>query len=201
MRRNRTNRVGRFVTDNRRVLAFLLLPVLGCVLGMAVQRAGGSAAPWAAWLSIQPPAGGFVGALSAWVSSCFHLLLLLSVVFVAGLSACGAPLGLVVPLFWGMGLGMTLANCYSAGFAGVAVAAVVLLPHSAMEGVALLMGASECLRMSLRFTVQLLPRSAHCGGLWQDFRLYIVRFLLLLLLLLGAGALDVGMRLLCAGWL
>jgi hypothetical protein len=70
-----------------------------------------------------------------------------------------------------------------------------------MEAVVLLMASSECLRMSLHFAATLLPRSAHCGGLWQEFRLYGLRFVVLLLLMLAAGALDVGMRLVCVNWL
>ena len=57
------------------------------------------------------------------------------------------------------------------------------------------MGCAESLRMSLLIAGQLLPNAANCGGLWQDFRLYCMRFLLLVGVAFGAGVLDVGFRL------
>ena len=52
--------------------------------------------------------------------------------------------------------------------------------------------------MSLLFSRQILP-GASIGGLWGDFKLYSVRFLLLLGLAFLAGVVDVGMRLAFAG--
>ncbi len=200
MRRKRTNRVGRFITDNRRLLAFLLLPIGGCVCGMVLYGLV-QPAEWLGLLTVESVSRSFSGVFSQLFESCFQPVLLLALLFIAGLSACGAPIAVVIPIFWGLGLGMTQACYYANGWQGLLVVAAVMLPHSAMEAVALLMASSECLRMSLRFTVLLLPRSAHCGGLWQEFRLYCFRFLVLLLLLFGAGALDVAMRLIFAGWL
>ncbi len=73
--------------------------------------------------------------------------------------------------------------------------AVLVIPHSLVAGAALLMGCAESMRMSFLLAGQLLPNSAHCGGLWLDFRLYCVRFLLFVGLALGAGVLDVCLRL------
>lgn len=200
MKRRRTTRAGYFFRENRRLLLFLLLPVAGSVCGMLLYPAV-KAASWMELFTVHRVAMRVPHMVSAVLESCFQPALLLAMLFVAGLSACGAPAALLVPVFWGVGLGLTQAGYYTGGVSGVAVAAAVILPHSAMEAVALLMGASECFRMSVRFAVQLLPRSAHCGGLWQEFRLYMARFGLLLLLLICAGVLDVGMRLCCSGWL
>ena len=200
MKRTGTTRMVRFVKENQRLLLFLLLPIGGCLCGLLLYGAV-SAAEWITLVEIRPVPVGIGQVFSQLFESCFQPILLLAILFVSGLSACGIPAALAVPVFWGMGVGLTQACYYAEGWGGVAVVAAVLLPHSVMEAVVLLMAASECFRMSVRFAVQLLPRSAHCGGLWQDFRLYAVRFLLLLLLLFVAGALDVGMRLLCVGWL
>ena len=61
----------------------------------------------------------------------------------------------------------------------MAFVALLVLPHSLVTAAALLMGCAESLRMSLLIAGQLLPNAANCGGLWQDFRLYCMRFLLL----------------------
>ena len=107
----------------------------------------------------------------------------------------------VVPLFWGMGLGLSEIYYAQNGVGGWLILAIIVLPSAVMELVALLMACSESLRMTLLMAVQIFPRSARCGGLWQDFRLYCVRFLLLLILIVGAGALDVILRLLLGGYL
>lgn len=199
VQRKGLSRIKRFIADNRRLLLFLLLPLLGCVCGLLLQPTV-SRAGWSQLLRIGAVPHGIGGVFSQWFDSCFQPFLLLLLLFLAGLSVCGIPAALLVPVFWGFGLGVLQAGYYAEGFGGVALTAAVLLPHSAMEAVALLMGASECFRMSLRFSAVLLPRAAH-GGLWQECRLYCVRFLVLGALLLGAGALDVILRLLCARWL
>lgn len=200
MKRKSTGRVRRFFVSNYRTLLFLALPLIGCLFGLFLYSVV-RGSDWARLLPIRAVPKTFGAICSAFWSSCFQPLLLLAVLFVAGLSACGVPIALATPVFWGIGLGLTQAYYYASGWAGVGITAAVLLPHSVMEAVALLMGTAECFRMSLRFTAVLLPHSAHCGGLWQPFRLYAMRFLLLTLLLFGAAAVDVGMRLLCAGWL
>ena len=200
MRRKRTNRIGRFLSENRRLLLFLLLSVVGCIFGMLLHPLI-QTAQWLNLFSIRPVSTTATAVFSGLIEPCFQPILLLLVLFVSGLSACGAPFSVLVPVFWGFGLGLTQAQYYAVGWQGVLVIAAVMLPHTVMELVALLMGASESLRMSLRFTVLLLPRSAHCGGLWQEFRLYGLRFLVLALLLFGAGAVDVILRLIFSGWL
>ena len=103
---------------------------------------------------------------------------------------------LLVPLYFGVGAGFREAYYAQNGGHGWLVIAVVFLPPTIMQLVALLMASSEALRMTTTMTIQLMPRAARCGGLWRDFRLYILRFLALLALLCGASALDVIMRLL-----
>lgn len=195
----RTNSFCRFFVHNRRLLLFLLLPLLGWFCGMLLCKNGVLSDQWIALVKLQPVTGGVPGVFSAWYSSCFQATCLLLLLFFCGVSAFGVPLVLLVPLVWGIGFGV--AETYYAENGGLLVLAAVLLPPTIMELVALLMACSEALRMSLLTTVQLLPRSARCGGLWQDFRLYSVRFLVLWVLVLGAGALDVGLRLLFKGLL
>ncbi len=197
----RTNSLGKFFTQNRRLLLFLFLPLLGCVCGMVLYTPLQKviSAEWWALLPLTKINGGVQGVFSAWFSACFQPVCLLLLLFVSGLSVCGAPLVFAVPLFWGIGLGFSEFYYAQSGSNGWFVLMAILLPSSVMELVALLMACSEALRMTLLMVVQMFPHSARCGGLWQDFRLYCVRFLLLLVLILGAGALDVVLRLLLGG--
>ena len=168
--------------------------VLGGVLVFTLSRSLLSE-ELAVMLQVQAVQGGIRGGISQLFSSCFSTVCMLGLLFLAGLSACGAPLTLVVPFFFGLGLGMTQAYYYGAGGSGVVFTAVLVIPHSLVAGAALLMGCAESMRMSFLLAGQLLPNSAHCGGLWLDFRLYCVRFLLFVGLALGAGVLDVCLRL------
>ncbi len=199
----RTNSIGSFLKQNRRLLLLLLLPLIGCIGGMVLYSPLSVSLPaeWLALLPLTPVKGDFGVVLSQWLSSCFQPLCLLALLFISGVSACGAPLVVLVPIFWGIGLGLSEAHYLQNGMSGWLVIAVILLPSAIMELVALLMASSEALRFTLLMAVQFLPRSARCGGLWQDFRLYCVRFLVLLAFILGASALDVILRLLLGGLL
>lgn len=192
----RTNSITRHTVDIRRVLPLLLLLLAGCVCGVIVYAAWRDDLPSSvlSLLAVRPVADGLRGGFSQLFTSCFQTLCLLAVLFVSGLSACGAPVACAVPLFWGIGLGLTQAYYYTHGGVGVLLTAIFVLPHSIPEAAALLTGCTLSLRLSVQLMGQLLPRGAHCGGLWQAFRAYCVQFLLLLPLLLAAGAVDVALR-------
>ena len=181
------------------MLLFLLLPTVGCVWGICLYPTMQS--QWTALLPITPIDGGFRAVFSQWITSCFQPLCLMLLLFVAGLSAFGTPIVLAVPVFWGLGLGLCEAWYMQRGISGLPVVALVLLPHAVMELVAVLMASSEALRMTFLVASQLLPHSSRGGGLFDDFRLYGMRFLLLIALICGAGALDVLLRLLLRGLL
>ncbi len=193
----RTNSFKRFLVTNRRLLLFLLLPLCGCVCGLLLYKPLQNSFPqWVALLPLPNMASGISGACSAWFSACFQPLCLLAVLFACGLSVCGAPCAFLAPVFWGVGLGLRQAYYSQSGASGWLMLLAVVLPSAAIQMVALLMGSSESLRMSVLLTAQLLPRSVRCGGLWQVFRLYCVRFLVLLLPVALAGVLEVVIRLL-----
>lgn len=194
----RTNRTRRFLWQNRRLLLLIACLLIGCFCGLIAYRSlqGEWRQRVLTLLPVRQVGDGFLTAVWQVIHSCFHTFVLLLLLFFSGLSACGIPFAVTIPWFWGVGLGMTLAHYYTAGGMGVLFAGVMVLPHSLPEAAALLIGCAQTLHMSMQICGQLLPHGAHCGGLWQDFRLYGVRFLLLLPLLLGAGVLDVGLRLL-----
>lgn len=205
---NRTTRgnmaaaFGEFLTENRRLLSFLGLFFIGVLGGVLVFTTshGVLSKELSVMLDIPAVTQGFQGGISGLFSSCFSTVVLLLLLFLAGMSACGAPVAVLVPIFYGLGLGLTEAYYYGAGGRGVLFTALLVVPHSLIAAAALLMGCSESLRLSLLLSGQLLPTSAHCGGLWQDFRLYCVRFLIFFGLAFGAGVVDVCLRLACASW-
>lgn len=186
-----------FLTENRRLLAFTLLFMAGVLLGILIYAAARVSLEddLGAMLRLPRVTGGFRGGISALFSSCFSVFLLLTLLFLLGLSACGAPPALLVPLFFGMGLGLTEAYYTAEGLAGWLTALLMVIPHNLLAAVALVLASMETVRMSLQFSRQLLPDGGFIGGLWSDFKLYCARFLVFFCLAFASGVLDVCLRL------
>lgn len=111
-------------------------------------------------LDIPAIQGGFQGGISVLFSSCFLTFVLLLALFLAGLSTYGAPVTALVPIFFGLGAGLTEAYYYGAGRPGILFVALLVVPRVLIAATALLMGCSESLRMSLLLSGQLLPNAA-----------------------------------------
>ena len=190
-----------FIVDNRRLLIFLTRFLCGTLGGVMIFVACHEAVTEELQMILQigSVGGSFLEAASSLLSSCFFTLLMLAVLFLTGLSACGAPVTILVPLFFGLGVGMTEAYYYAGGAGGILFTALFILPHSLVSAAALLMGCSESLRMTLLISGQLLP-SVHCGGLWQDFKLYCTRFLIFAGIAFAAGVVDILLRLFFLRW-
>ena len=196
MKRTTTRRrkeAAAFIHDNRRLFPFAGLFLLGVLCGVLVYVAACPAEEWAGLLRVSTAIDGWQSGLSALWGSVLSVVTLLCALFLLGLWPCGAPFILLVPLFYGLGLGLTEADYYSLGGQGVAAVALVVMPHGLLSAAVLVTAAVESLRLSTRMSRQLLP-AASCGGLWAVFRLYCLRFLLLLSATLFVGLLDVLFR-------
>lgn len=181
-----------FLVSNQRLLWLLFLFLIGVECGCLVFRTAGAPLTAALEPLLAPKAvsGGFAGAFRQMTAACFPAMALLAVLFLSGLSACGAPVALAVPLFFGMGLGLTEAYYFAGGIRGIGYVALLVLPHTLPALIALLMSCAEAARMSVLICRHLLPHGGGCGGLWPDFKLYLARFLLCVGLVFAAGALD-----------
>ncbi len=198
MKRTTTRRrkeAAAFIHDNRRLFPFAGLFLLGVLCGVLVYTAARPAEEWAGLLRVSTAIDGWQSGLSALWGSVLSVVTLLCALFLLGLWPCGAPFILLVPLFYGLGLGLTEAYYYSLGGAGVAAVALVVMPHGLLSAAVLVTAAVESLRLSTRTSRQLLP-VASGGGLWSAFRLYCLRFLLFLLATLFVGLLDILFRIL-----
>ena len=89
---------------------------------------------------------------------------LLAALYLLGLWACGAPFILLVPLFHGLGLGLTEAYYYAKGAPGVATVAALVMPVGLLSAAVLAMAGAESLRLSTRLSRQLLPGGTGDGG-------------------------------------
>lgn len=181
----------------KRLLLPLALLLLGFVCGCAVFcRYGANESGFLGrLLALEPPQAGFRGMLTALYNSCFLPILLLGVLLFCGLSACGVPFILAVPLFFGLGLGMSESYYYSTGWHGVLLTVVVVLPSALIKAAALLLGVAESMRMSLTIGGVLTEKNS-VGGLYRELRLFLLRFGLFLLLILAGGIVDTVLRML-----
>ena len=185
-----------FLSRNRRLFPMTGLFLLGVLCGVLVYVAAARpAAEWAGLLRVPTAMSGWGNVLTVWWGSVLSVVVLLGALFLLGLWPCGAPFILPVPLFYGLGLGLIEAYYYSLGGRGVAAVALVVMPHGLLCAAVLVTAAVESLRLSTRMSRQLLP-GASCGGLWSAFRVYCLRFLLLLLATVFVGLLDILFRLL-----
>lgn len=182
----------RFLAQNQRLLWLLGLFLIGALLGCLVFRAACQplAEALAPLLTPTLPAPGLSGLLRGIGTACFSTMTLLIVMFLAGLSVCGAPVALAVPLFFGIGLGVSEAYYFAQGAWGVGYVALLLLPPALPAAAALMMACAESMRLSFLLCRQVLPRQGSCGGLWPHFRLYLARFLICAAILFVAGVLD-----------
>ncbi len=186
----------RFIRSHSRLMLLLTLLLAGVVIGCLLFTAYGKSesAFLGTVLTVGPLEKGVKAALSALYNACFQSLLLLLILFFCGLSACGLPVILLVPLFFGLGLGMSEAYYYSTGWKGVLLTVVLLLLPTIFKAVSLLMAASESMRMTLLFGGQLLTRGGGNEGISKDFRLYLLRFVIFALIALIGGIVDVLLR-------
>ncbi len=181
-----------FITDNRRLFPFVALFLAGVGTGVVVFLATAQTLP-SNLLTLSPVGNGASGWLNALWESCFSTIVLLGALYLLGLWACGVPFILLVPLFHGVGLGLTEAFYYHTGIGGVATVAALVMPVGLLNAVVLIAACAESIRLSSRLSRQLLPGGAD-GGLWSNFRLYSLRFLLFLSAAVLVAFLEVLLR-------
>lgn len=158
-----TTRRGRemkhFVEDNRRLFPFAILFLAGVGIGVAVYLTAADALP-DRLLALSPVGEGAAGWMRALGEACFSTVVLLGILYLLGLWACGVPFILPVPLFHGVGLGLAEAYYYSTGFGGVTTVALLVMPVGLLSGAVLIAACAESLRLSSCLSRQLLPGGA-----------------------------------------
>ncbi len=194
MKRTTTRRrreMKQFLSDNRRLFPFVALFIGGVAIGVTVYITARPPESLMQSLAEPMPAPTNLGEwLSALWGCCFSPLLLLGGLYLLGLWACGAPFILAVPLFHGLGLGLSEAYYYASGLTGVVTVVTCVMPIGLLTAAVLTMAGAESLRLSLCLSRQLLP-SGERDEVNNSFRLYNLRYLLFAGATLLIGLLDV----------
>ncbi len=123
------------------------------------------------------------------VNSFSGAFLLLTACFWLGFSAAAQPIELLVPAFRGLGAGVSLSGMYgSFGLAGVGMSAVLIIPGAVLSAFALIIAARESLELSGKIFLSVFGRTV--SGEAIDFRLYITKFVILLIILMVSSLAD-----------
>lgn len=125
--------------------------------------------------------------------------ILLLLLFVFGFSAIAQPVSLLVPVFRGLGLGVSMGYFYlNDGFKGAAFCLLLIVPQALISTLALVLGTRESIRFSNTFFSILLPKKEiETDG---AFRLYFTKFGVLFCILLIAAVIDCICTFLFAGF-
>ncbi len=172
------------------LMAFLL--VVGVVIGTMVSRN-----PSSEQLSqLNGLLGGFVSGRSTqsvWGTFLYSLLSTVPLVlltFLLGLCAAGAFLIPIIPLFRGLGLGLSLGYLYQTqGLQGIAFSVLIIILPAILSCMAMLLACCESLTYSVMLCGQMLPNSKNVR-MWPEFKRYMIRFLAFLALLCIAALVD-----------
>ena len=123
------------------------------------------------------------------VNSFSGAFLVLTACFWLGFSAAAQPVELLVPVFRGLGAGVSLSGMYgSFGLAGVGMSAVLIIPGAVLSAFALIIAAREALEMSGKIFSSVFGRTA--SGEAIDFRLYVTKFVILFIILTVSSLAD-----------
>lgn len=176
-RRERRKLIGMFA-ENRSALLLIALFVLGMLWGCAAakncsEEFGGVLEKLLSSFTLNRAEHSF---FSVVLSGAFPALILVSVVFLSGLSPVGFPLAAAAPLFRGVGLGVVSGYLYNTcGLKGTAFCVLTVYPPAVFSVTALVLCCLEACRMSLGFA-SLLHRGAAGGVFAPEVKLYIARF-------------------------
>ncbi len=125
-------------------------------------------------------------------SSLLNSSMLIVVLFLLGFCAVAQPVSVLVPVYKGMGFGVTIAQIYSEnGVNGFFSAIILILPCALISSYALFIAVRESLRMSNRFFSQaFLDRRCESDSINDYVKLYAVKFLVLEAVTAVSAAVD-----------
>ncbi len=125
-------------------------------------------------------------------SSLLNSSVLIILLFLLGFCAIAQPAAVLVPVYKGLGFGVTIAQIYSKnGFNGFFTAFLLILPCALVSSYALFIAVRESIKMSNRFFSQaFLDKRSESTSINEYVRLYAVKFLVLEAVTAVSAAVD-----------
>lgn len=114
--------------------------------------------------------------LENFLSGLMSSLLFLGVLFVCGFCAIAQPVIILLPLFRGLGVGLSIASIYASyGAQAIGYVALMLLPGTVLTTLAILLCSRESLRFSCSFWLGMQSKQHEDNQ--YPLRLYLARYL------------------------
>lgn len=127
--------------------------------------------------------------LTIFFSSFFSFAISVLVLFLAGLFPLGQPVGFFMPVFYGLGLGLSTAYLYSCnGFKGFFFSTLIMVPCEILYTFVLLLGSKFSIRFSNAKFKKILGKGKEQKA--GAFKTYVLRFLILFLFQIFAALID-----------
>lgn len=180
-----------FFGNNSRLFLFLALVVCGVGVGcFAFAALPAAATPLLELMTPRLPEQlRFLPVLAAFFQNSLVTLTVIGLLMLFGMSLYGLPAVAVLPFGYGVALGLgEMTVVKTAGVVGL----LLSLPGALVAVWAVLIACAQALKLTLRLIAQVMP-SPPKGGLWRDFRLFFLRFILCFLLGLLASAIQTTM--------
>ncbi|MDE6671206.1 MAG: stage II sporulation protein M [Ruminococcus sp.] len=165
-------------SDSGKSKFLLLLPVLTAgILTGAIYSAGHAVgSPWLHQYFIPELSGGTI--YEVFRNTFLSLTVFTVTAFLMGLSAIGQPVGVLMLMYRGFGIGTAVSHVYTVkGLHGVPEVLIMILPECLAVSVITLLSVRELMRLSHGVFVSVISEKLHTD---KTFRLYCLEFLVLI---------------------
>ena len=124
--------------------------------------------------------------ISAFISN----FMILIVLFLFGICIIGVPAGFIAAIIKGLGIGYSAGYLYTAyGFKGFIFNLIIIFPTAFLVSLVLITAAKESIKFS-KTLLRIIKPDAKIYPLSSEFKIYLLRFTVLLLCLFIASAID-----------
>jgi stage II sporulation protein M len=170
-----------------------LLVLIGIVIGSLIAKNGGvqNQSSFSFFMqnafSASTASKGFMSLL---MSAFFSSSILICCAFFLGLCAVGSPAIVLILIFKGAGIGLSIGYLYMQyGLKGVAISALCILPQAVLSSVAIIIACREGLRFSVQLASVVLPTGKQLQ-LWSTFLEYCYKFVICFVIVFAASIID-----------
>lgn len=128
--------------------------------------------------------------LTTFVNSFGTNIVLLIIIYLLGFSAISQPIELFLPIFYGLGVGISMGVIYKIQlFQGIVYSAVLIVPHTVVALFAIILATREAFLMSNLFLGSAIPKLYGDISL-ETIKLYTLKFLVLSVIVLVSALAD-----------
>lgn len=194
-------RVGKMSPNDSAVLFLLILFLLGVLIGTILYCSVDAESLY----GLSRLSGSLIESrlgqtfLQTLVNSFSGAFILLLVCFILGFGAVFQPAEMLIPVFRGLGIGVSLSGMYSQfGLNGFGISLILIIPNGIISAIVLIIAVREAIRMSN--SISNIVFSAKSGFEPLDYKLYFTKFVILSAILAVSSLADSLLTFLFAGF-